>query len=195
MKKVILTLSLVAITQLVKAQYKAPEEQAEVLPQFYLALSTGIDNYTGILGVGTQIPLDERFSIRAGVGLGAWGTKLSAGIKYENLAQKGVGFGLSYSHCTGIKDIDLELQDQNGDVRTINFDLLTVGSINATINKNWVFKNKNIFYLEGGYAFATGGGTFYKVNDGTVLNSNDQLILRIMRPGGLILSVGFLIGL
>ena len=46
---------------------------------FYLALCSGIDNYTGLLGLGGQIPVQDKFVLRGGAGIGAWGGKLSAG--------------------------------------------------------------------------------------------------------------------
>lgn len=183
-----------AVFNLAEAQYVKP--QPNLNPEasdFYLVFSSGIDNYTGILGIGVMFPFNDQFALRAGVGIGGWGGKISAGVKYENLLESGFGFGLGYSHCTGVKEIDLELQDQSGGSRSINMDLLPVGSVNLTINKNWVFKRGNVFYLESGYAIATGSGDYYKVNDGKVLVPDEELILRIMRPGGLVLSTGFLL--
>ncbi|WP_258104651.1 hypothetical protein [Marinoscillum sp. MHG1-6] len=162
---------------------------------FYLGISSGIDNYTGLLGLGAQVPIIDKFALRGGAGLGAWGGKLSAGVKYESLVKKGLGVGLSYSHCTGANDLVLTLDDGTGDPRDIDMDLLPVGSVNLTANYNWVFKKGDkLFYLEYGYAFGTGGSKYYKINDGSVLTSGEELILRIMRPGGIILAMGLLIG-
>lgn len=184
----------VLILNELSAQYKYPDPNLQPEPsQFYLILSSGIDNYTGILGVGALFPFKDQFALRAGLGIGGWGGKLSLGVKYQDLVESGWGFGLGYSLCTGVKEIDLQLQDQSGNTRTVNMDLKQVGSVNLTVNRNWVFKRGNVFYLESGYAIPVGGSDYYAINDGSILSSNEELILQIMRPGGLILALGFLI--
>jgi hypothetical protein len=161
----------------------------------YINFSSGIDNYSGIFGIGALFPINDDFALRAGAGFGAWGGKISMGLKYEDLTVKGIGFGIGYSHCPGFSDFDMTLQRSDGSTEAINLDLLQVGSINLTVNKNWVFKRGNVFYLESGYAIATGGSKFYRVNSNTILTPEDELLFEIMRPGGLILTAGFLMGL
>ncbi len=162
---------------------------------FYLDLSTGIDNHSGILGIGAFIPFNEQIGLRIGAGIGGWGGKLSAGLKFQDLTQSGFGFGIGYSLCTGLSDFDLTLQDSNGDSRTVNMTFNKVGSLNFTINKNWKLREGMLLYIESGYAVPTGGNDPYMVNDGTVLNSDEKLILNILRPGGLIISLGLTIGI
>ncbi|MFY0605949.1 MAG: hypothetical protein JXR10_04485 [Cyclobacteriaceae bacterium] len=177
------------------AQYVSPSTSTTPAPStFYLAFSTGIDNYTGILGIGGLFPFSDKFGLRTGVGIGAWGGKISIGAEYIDLRKSGIGLGLSYSLCTGIEEVDLTLQDQSGSTRTVNMDLERVGSVNLTIKKNWVLKKGNIFYIESGYAFQTGGSDYYTINDNnTTLSPDEELILSIIRPGGLIVAMGFLV--
>ena len=162
-------------------------------PDFYFAIGSGIDNYTGIIGIGAYIPIAEKLMIRGGAGIGGWGGKLSLGIKYQDLMERGVGFGLGYSYCSGLSDFDAPLPDQNGEEITVNMDLKSAGSINLTVNKNWVFPRGNVFYIESGYAIGVGKNPFYEINDGTILSENADLILNVMRPGGLILAIGLLV--
>ncbi len=182
-------------TYRVNAQYVVSQMTTNDIeaPEFYLALSTGVDNYTGMIGLGAMMPFHEKFSLRMGAGLGAWGGKLSFGLNFQDLTKTGFGLGLGYSHCPGIKEIDLEIQDQAGTSRTVKLEYLTVGSLNLTINKTWVFKRGNAFYLESGYAAPTGGSKFYEVKDGSTLTQNEEYLLAVLRPGGLILALGFLI--
>ncbi|MEO9474494.1 MAG: hypothetical protein ABJG41_03140 [Cyclobacteriaceae bacterium] len=202
MKRTLLLLAVIAaLSNSTFAQYKEPSKAQMVTstenePQaFYLALCSGIDNYTGLLGLGGQIPIQDKFVLRGGVGIGAWGGKLSAGVKYESLIEDGWGFGASYSHCTGIEGMVLTFDDGTGNPREIEMDLLPVGSINLTANRNWVFKGGDkLFYLEAGYAFGTGGSNYYEINDGSVLTADEELFMQIIRPGGLILAAGLLIG-
>lgn len=164
-------------------------------PDFYIDLSSGIDNHTGLLGVGFLFPFNDKVALRAGAGLGAWGGKLSAGVKMGDRDSNGWGFGLGYSHCPGINDLDITFTDASGSTRVVNLDLLQVGSLNFTINHNWVFRNKNIFFLETGYAAKTGRKDCYEVNDGSTLTQDEDLIMQILRPGGLVLALGIQIGI
>lgn len=154
----------------VNAQYKEPAKTQDIsYSNFYLNFSTGIDNYTGLFGIGALFPYNDKLAVIAGAGIGGWGGKLSAGMKYENLSQDGWGFGLSYSYCSGMNEIDLTLQDQSGGSRIVNLDLNPVGSVNLTVNRNWKLRGSKVFYLETGYAIPVGGSNFYQVNDGSIL--------------------------
>lgn len=195
---------LLLVSASAKAQYREPATAVPSTavpyddgykPSMYLGLSTGIDNYTGILGLGFQFPFQNNFSLRTGAGIGAWGLKLSGGMKYEDLMQSGWGFGLGYSHCTGLSDFDLTFSDANGNTtRSVNMDLNPAGSLNLTLNKNFYFRGDKLLYLETGYAVPTGGRNLYTINDGQTLTADEDLILQIIRPGGIVLAVGLLIG-
>lgn len=180
----------ISTSHIVSAQYLEPNPSADN-PTFYLDLSTGLDNHTGIIGLAALFPFTEKVGLRTGIGLGAWGTKFGIGLKFENRLSKGWGAGIGYSHCPGMDDIDLTMTDQTGATREVNFDLLQVGSINFTLNHNWVFRNKNIFFIEFGYATPTGGEEFYRINDGSTLTPEEELVMNIIRPGGVILALGF----
>jgi len=160
---------------------------------FYLSFSSGFDNYTGILGIGGLLSINEKIFIRGGAGIGSWGGKLSLGIKFQDFSRSGLGFGIGYSYCTGLDDLDLDLPDDNDDITTVNMNLNPAGSINFTLNKNWVFKGGNVFYLETGYAIATGGNPDFEINDGSTLSSSAEWVMDIVRPGGLIAAAGFLL--
>lgn len=162
-------------------------------PDFYLAFSSGIDNYTGLFGIGGMVTLSDKFLVRGGAGFGSWGGKLSLGFKYQDLMESGIGVGLGYSYVTGLEELDLVLPDQNGDETTVNMDLNRAGSVNLTLNKNWLFKRGNVFYLETGYAIGVGKNPYYEINDGSTLSNDAELIMEILRPGGLILAGGFLL--
>ncbi|MFT6865618.1 MAG: hypothetical protein ACJA08_000441 [Cyclobacteriaceae bacterium] len=195
MKKILTIVLLLFVFISTEAQYKEPAKPKEVsYANFYLNFSTGIDNYTGLFGIGALFPYNDKFAVIAGAGIGGWGGKLSAGMKYEDLSEDGWGFGLSYSFCSELDDFDMTLQDQNGTTKTVNLDLLAVGSVNLTVNRNWKLRGDKVFYLETGYAIPVGGSDFYQINDGSVLSQDEELILEIMRPGGLILALGLLIG-
>ncbi|MEM6643966.1 MAG: hypothetical protein AAF616_13380, partial [Bacteroidota bacterium] len=170
-----LTTAYAAFAQNFNKDYSALIQQQS--PDFCLAFSTGLDNYSGLIGIGALIPISEKLQIRAGAGIGSWGAKLSAGLKFQELTESGFGFGIGYSHCTGLEDVELTLSDSNGNNEVINMTLNKAGSVNLTVNKNWVFKRGNIFYIESGYAIGTGGNPDFIVNDGTVLSDEAELVM------------------
>ncbi len=196
MKTLLFTALALFFSLSVFAQARDTYEQAGMKPGvnkslFYINVGTGLDNYTGMLGVGLTVPVYNEFALRAGAGLGAWGSKYSFGMKYQDLTKKGVGFGIGYSHCPGVEGIEISLEDDNGMTQDFDLDYLPVGSVNFTVNKNWLFRNGNIFYLESGYAFKTGGKNIYRNNSNVVLSEDSEVIFELLRPGGIILAFGF----
>ena len=196
MKKSILFLSLFISGVVAFSQYKpsvqVPEEVETSV--FYLDLSSGIDNHTGLIGLGAMIPIEEKFALRGGAGLGSWGLKFSGGLKYGSRTENGFGFGLGYSYCPGLEDMPLTFNDATSNVREVVMDLNPVGTLNFTVNYNFVLRNEKIIFLETGYAVPTGGSNFYTVTDGGPLTEDEDYLMQIIRPGGLILAMGLQFG-
>lgn len=178
----------------VMAQY-SPTHKAVTPSNFYLDFSSGIDNHSGLLGIGFQMPFNSEIGLRGGLGFGAWGGKMSIGMKYQKYQQRGWGVGLGYSHCPGISDLYLDFEDQNGNTNQAHLELLQVGTLNFTVNRNWPVGDNLVFFMESGYAFYTGGSEYYRVKGSYQPNPNEEAVLRIMRPGGLILALGLLVGI
>lgn len=177
------------------AQYRSDIEPKSTTKNSYIDFSSGIDNYSGLFGLGLQMPFNDDSSLRTGLGIGSWGLKFSVGIKYESLTTNGWGFGLGYSHCPGLSNMNLTFTDPSGSHKVVNIDLLQAGSVNLTVNRNWVFRGNKIFYLETGYALETGRSEFYRHNSGPSLSFEEEQVLAILKPGGIVLAVGFLVGL
>jgi hypothetical protein len=163
-------------------------------PQVFLGTGTGLSSYNGLLGISTTFALNNRIAFRGGAGLGAWGFKLTGGLKFHKNSLRGWSYGLSYSHYTGIKNMKLVMELGSGDQEEITFDYLPTGSVNLTMAYSWKVGRKNNFYLEYGYAIATDSKP-WKIKDGSVLSSTSETVMNIVRPGGVILSAGFNFGL
>ena len=74
-------------------------------------------------------------------------------------------------------------------------DLLKVRTINLTAFHNWVFKKKNKFYIEFGYAIPLDKDA-YKLQDPIIiLSDKSKALLTTLQPGGIIISTGFMFGL
>ncbi len=172
--------------------------EIDIPPKIYLGIGLGINNYSGILGIGCKIRVYETFFIRGGAGLSTWGWKTTGGIIYERKYTKGWGFGLGYSSCSGIKDFETELQviTQGGNLvdKKVLLDLQRASSVNLTASYNWVMRKQNKFFIEFGYAVPV-ETTPYKVKDDSNLSVASKAVLDMMRPGGLIFGLGIMFGL
>lgn len=185
----------------VNAQY-SPKKETEPTPPasstVYFVPSSGINNYAGILGLGLQVPVNNRYSLRGGAGLGAWGFKLGVAGKFERLDGNGFGLGLGYAFATGIRDFTYSREDELGNTLITELDLKPVGVISCTGNYNFRIWRRHFFYLEGGWGFKTVGSRVsdsVKIKGGDPFDEEDELVFAILRPGGIILGAGFLIGI
>jgi hypothetical protein len=71
-------------------------------------------------------------------------------------------------------------------------DLKPVGNLFFTAGWAWKMGKRNRFFLEGGYAFPLNTDDYYQLYDDNVrLSEMSEQVLRIMRPGGLVVCLGF----
>ena len=83
------------------------------IPPVYLGFSSSLNNFNGILGLTSTFHIYKAFLVKAGVGLGEWGTKFSVGFDFQNSYPKGWDFGLSYSRCTGMNNYTQTFEETN----------------------------------------------------------------------------------
>ena len=178
-----------------KLQAKNPKADSS-LSVLYIGTSTGINNYSGMIGIGANIRLQNTFFLRLGAGAGGWGSKLTAGIKYDQKTKSCWGYALTLSRCSGLKSFETDLDVyQFGIVqkKKVQLDLLAVHTANISAIYNWYFRKNKLFYLEAGYSFPLNSNT-YKVNDGSVLTETSKQAMQFLEPGGICLAIGFLFG-
>lgn len=191
-----LCLSELAFSQFDANYSKKPIDQANYEPEpIYLNFSGGFDNHAGLLGIGFSVPIYDLLGIRAGIGIGAWGLKYNAGLRLSDLSRNGWGFGLGYSYCPGIDELNLTLTDDSGDTRFVDLALLPCGSLNLSANYHWVLSDQNVFYLETGYAIKSSNSNIYRVNNNNSLTAEEEGFLEFIRPGGIIIALGFQVAL
>lgn len=183
-------------------QQQTTSSATDSLPKFYLGIGTGVNNYTGILGVGIDFRVYHSVILRAGIGIGTWGSKVTIGVRYEMEQFKGRGWvmGLSYSYCSGLSNFQTQLAVDTstfyaGTVnKQVTLNLLPASTLNLTASYNWTFHKHNKFYLEFGYALALQSAP-YEVLDGSMLDYTSQIVLKELSPGGLVLDLGFMFAL
>jgi hypothetical protein len=166
------------------------ENQPDEYPKVYLGFGTGLDNFTGFLGVSGTLKFHEKFSVRGGTGLSGWGFKNSIGIKYDLKETGGWSYCLGYSYSPGFKGIKMDAEQESGGTREITVDYLSARTINLAVDRNWKIGKANIFYIEFGYAIPLQSNR-WRVADGSALSSSNEAALNLLQPGGLILGAGF----
>lgn len=188
MKKSALILIVLFSLLSVSAQTNA-WQQSPTQPNFYLGIQSGVESFTGLIGLTGDFRLKNNFFIRAGAGIGSWGWKISAGIRNEKSTGKGIGYGIYISRATGLIDFTTELETTTGK-KDVNLDLQPGMTLNPVISYKWLINNKNRFFLEGGYAVPL-QSLPYKIRDGSVLTTTSKSVMKTLCPGGLSLALGF----
>jgi hypothetical protein len=190
MKQITLLIVIFLFTSQIQAQIDNMNESEGGHP-FSLGISTGIDNFTGMLGVQGSLKVQEHFSVRAGVGIGSWGGKYSFGAKYDTQDVGGWSFGAGYSYCPGFESLSISSETTYGTTEEVSFKLLSASTANLTITKNWRVGRANTFYLEMRYDIPLEGRRWEVITNDVVLSETAEAAMDIIQPGGLILAIGF----
>ena len=196
MKKLILVFALVLYGNLhLKAQENSfyPEDN---LPKFYLGIGTGINTYTGLLGISANYRVDDNSFFQTGAGLSTWGYRFSVGYRYHTNIRNGFYFGGAITHSTGIRDFVVELETTNSapDTQEVLLDLINVQTINLKTGYNVAIGKATNIHFDVGYALPINSRP-WEVKDGSTLTAVSETVLALIAPGGIILGLGINFGL
>ncbi|MBP7497335.1 MAG: hypothetical protein KA792_06705 [Bacteroidales bacterium] len=198
MKTVFTILIALTISFGLKAQNKYNINPIDTLPKLYLGLGTGIDNYTGMLGLNAKIRLYKLIYLRAGAGFGGWGTKLAAGLLIEQKPKSGWAYALTFTSSSGAENLNLQMEVSNGfnsyTNKTVTLDLDKANSLNLSLLHIWKLRKNKQFNIEFGYALPLSSDV-YTVKDNSELSNTSIKTLNMMQPGGVILAIGFMFGM
>jgi hypothetical protein len=160
----------------------------EIKPDFYLGLGTGLESFSGVIGITGDFRVRDNFFIRAGAGIGSWGAKFSVGIRNEKKYVKSFGYGIYLSRVTGLKNFTTQMETTSG-TQDVKLDCMPGFTLNPTISYKWMIHNLHRFFIEGGYAIPLQTDP-WKATDGSILTENSKIALRILQPGGFSLGLG-----
>lgn len=196
MKKLITFLLLLVSgfgNQLVKAQDVFTPYQT------FLGLGTGINNSCGLLGVGLEQFVSDRYTILGAAGIGTWGYKVTGGARYYlEDTKKGAAFGLSYSYSGGINEMEQDVEiEKNGIKSTVTeqFKMLPVSTLNLTWTRFWYLGQKSRLNLELGYSINLSGRDNFESVSKPFLTDKSRSLINMLQPGGLIIGLGLSFGL
>jgi hypothetical protein len=168
------------------------------IPAAYLGLGAGINNYSGLIGIGLEMPIFPPFTIFGQAGIGTWGTKVGGGLRYyQHPDLYGSAWALGYSRASGLTDFEVELEIENPKMNTnVLLDLEKVGTLNFDYSYNLKIGRKSKISFHVGYAFALNNGDNYVLKtSGVQLSSTSKQTLKIMQPGGLLLGLALMFGM
>jgi hypothetical protein len=196
-RKIFLSIVFLALCGLAIAQDAETTDEPETR-SLYLGFGTGINTYSGALGITGEFHIASPVSLVGSLGIGSWGSKSSIGLRYYPHYPNQWAFTVSYSHCSGMNDVDLKLEEdfvkgQDGS-KTYKVDLRSINTVNISAMKHWMIGKRKInrIHLEIGYAIPTSTDR-YRVP--AELTDKGKTFMRLLEPGGVIIGTGITFGL
>lgn len=175
--------------------YANPYNTPSRCPKVYIGTSTGLNNHSGLLGFNIDVPVTEQFSLGTGAGISSWGYKgYFEGRFYFRECNRGWAIGTGATINTGLSSINLDLPTTVGD-QSVTLELQPVPNI--------FFCGYHFFNLgRGGHRFYLQAGWSqrliedpYVVKSNHTLNSDGELVMQLLSPGGIIFGFGFSFGI
>jgi len=171
-------------------------KRAQSCPMAYIGLSTGINNETGLLGFNIDIPVLSSLSIGAGAGLSSWGTKVYGEVRYYLApCQRGWAFGAGITHNTGLSNFNTQMETISNTQEPVVLNLNPQSNAFIKVYRFWnLGRAKNRFYTAFGWSVPITTPSYDQLA-GEPLSQNSINEMKILEPGGLVLSLGFSFGL
>lgn len=160
----------------------------------YLGLGTGINNYTGLAGLSLNVRIINNVYIQGGLGISTWGYKRNIGLRFDKSDGKGWSFIAGYTNCSGLNNVELELENSMNFKETVTLDLKSKSALDLKASHKWNSGRKNFFYIDLGYSIPL-EETQYRVIYGGSINTASEQVLDILSPGGVIIGLGYMFGL
>ena len=180
-----------------KSHYKeTKKEYTGRPPVLYITTSTGINNNTGLVGVGIDVPVGQKLLLGAGAGISTWGDKIYIGGKYFlRPGHTGWAFGGGVTHNTGLTNFTDNLETVYGNTEQVTLNLNAQTNVFLAAYRYWSIGRKRInkFYLELGWSVPLTGDRFDQT-DGDPISSNSTATMNLLSPGGIIVGAGFSFG-
>jgi hypothetical protein len=166
---------------------------------FYITVSSGLNNNTGIFGVTLELPVSKNVSLEAGIGEGTWGYKAYLGGKYFLRPHHlGWAFGAGITYCGGLNNFQENLNTVSGYTEPVVLDLNPQTNFMLAAYRYWrLGRGANRIYMELGYSVRlTGGDLFDQQDNGSdPIDDNSANTIKLLAPGGLIAALGFSFGI
>jgi hypothetical protein len=171
-------------------------EQPYVASTFF-SVSSGLNNYAGIAGIGIETKIYNNLAVYGGLGKGLWGLKSSLGLKLYKEFPFRRFFFLNYSHASGSGDSYINYEYTENNVPT-NYDIKLKPASNINIGWGYQFRIvRNLrFGLELGYSILVSEKDSWELKNPTQkLSDINKKMFQILTPGGIIFGLNFSLGI
>lgn len=167
-------------------------------PYLYLGPGMGINTYSGLIGGVFEVPIIPHLTAFFVVGSGGWGNKIGGGVMYYIRKDEYLGsaFGLGFANAFGLKDypIDLYIEGFEEPQPTV-LNLYNAPTLNISYQYHIRMGRTSKFVIGTGIAFATVDKPYELVlPENATLSSGSELTMKMLQPGGLMLSLTFQFG-
>lgn len=165
----------------------------------YVNFAGGINTCNGLGGVQVEYFVGKQVSLIGAGGIGSWGLKMGAGARMYMYDHAGPALAVSYATASGLQQLklqDVAVINAQGipEVRSVDLELFRLHTINISVLEMFPMgKKHNRFFLEAGYSIALQGkkDSNYRILEPLILDESTKQALRLLQPGGLMLSMGF----
>ncbi|MBE0663888.1 MAG: hypothetical protein IH597_15635 [Bacteroidales bacterium] len=194
----IASLMLIVAAQIVSAQEVYRILLPDPIPSVYLGIASGINNYSGLIGIAIEAPISPPISLFGQAGIGTWGTKIGGGFRYyQNPDLYGSAWSIGYASASGLTDFEVEMEVENPKRNEmVLLDLEKVSTLNLDYSYNIRIGTKSKISLHLGYAYPLNKGDNYKLKtSGVQLSTTSKQSLKLIQPGGLLVGLALMLGI
>ncbi len=158
----------------------------------FITLGTGINSNYGIVGIGVDFPLIDKFQGAVSGGLGTWGFKSAGEIRYfyAGCMQKGAAVAIGMSYSSGLPEMKTELETSADVTKSVTLELGAQTNFQASWYKSFAIREHHRFFFQLGYSFPV-SGLSYKVKSGEALSNVSKTTIKMLSPGGVMIGTGF----
>ncbi len=194
--KCLLTISVMLFVLMTQGQPVIDKKSISYYPKSFVGIGHGVNCYTGIVGLGLEFPVDDHFSIFFAGGLGSWGYKAGGGMGiYLMKPNNGPSFSFGYAYASGIKNYMIEIETHMGELEVVTMNLHPVGNIQLMFHYNIPVGRSGKIAIGSGYSVKLIKENFFEIKSQHKLSDNGKEMMKILQPGGLIMSFMYCFGI
>lgn len=194
--KCFLTIFLIIIINVSQGQPVLDKKSISYYPKSFVGIGHGINAYSGLIGIGLEFPVDDHFSMFFAGGLGSWGYKAGGGTGiYLIKPNNGPSFSFGYAYASGIKNYMIEIETHMGELEVVTMNLHPVGNIQLMFHYNIPVGRSGKIAIGSGYSVKLKKENVYEIKSLHKLSDNGKELMKILQPGGLIMSFMFYFGI
>ncbi|MFN5294387.1 MAG: hypothetical protein ACK5BL_02570 [Flavobacteriales bacterium] len=195
MKTIQLIIAISMMTLKAVAQNQSGTEKTNVdqsCETTFITLGTGLNSNYGLAGLGVDFKLMDKVQGSVSGGLGSWGFKSAAELRYfySGCMQKGSAIAAGIAYASGLPEMETELELSNEESKNVTLELGAQTNLQLSWYKSYAIKEHHRFFFQVGYSFPI-TGINYKVTSGETLSDLSKTTMKMMAPGGVLVATGF----